>query len=147
MTYLLSTLGCLGISSIYHLFYCHSRTFDKVLTTADYIGPYFVIFLILCSPHTHTVMLAASQPATVAAVPAASRLSVRAGIAQLVVVSFYPPLFFGFSCWPNYRLLYMSAITVLGLVGLLGPLFSAFHLPRYRCITISLQTRLNRNYL
>jgi len=49
-------------------------------------------------------------------------------IAVLVVGSFYPTIYYGFAHGRFWQVLYLSAITVFGSVGIIGPFFSA--LPR-----------------
>ncbi|KAL3158131.1 hypothetical protein ABBQ32_011728 [Trebouxia sp. C0010 RCD-2024] len=41
------------------------------------------------------------------------------GIALLIVCSFYPPVYYGFMCYPVWQLFYLALITALGM--LLGP--------------------------
>lgn len=53
------------------------------------------------------------------------------GITCLVVGSFLPPCYFGFQCAPEYRVLYLTMIGVLGSVGLVGPFFGFWAQERF----------------
>lgn len=53
------------------------------------------------------------------------------GIAFLIVGSFYPPIYFAFSCYPTARVVYLSCITLFGLSGMVGPCFPFFHAPSF----------------
>ena len=48
------------------------------------------------------------------------------GITSLIIASFYPLCYYGFSCEPFFRWTYMGIITALGSVGLIGPFFDFF---------------------
>lgn len=48
------------------------------------------------------------------------------GITFMIIGSFYPPVFYMFSCMPVVRAAYLTAITSLGFLGLVGPFFSFF---------------------
>lgn len=49
------------------------------------------------------------------------------GITFMIVGSFYPPVFYLFACMPVVRLAYLTAVTLLGVLGLAGPFFSFFN--------------------
>jgi adiponectin receptor len=49
------------------------------------------------------------------------------GITAMIVGSFYPPVFYLFSCSNVVRAAYLVAITLLGILGLMGPFFTFFN--------------------
>lgn len=49
------------------------------------------------------------------------------GITCLIIVSFYPVCYYAFTCDPFWRWMYMSIVTALGSIGLVGPFFDFFH--------------------
>ncbi|PSC75369.1 Heptahelical 4 isoform 2 [Micractinium conductrix] len=55
-----------------------------------------------------------------------------AGIAVLIVASFFPPVHFGFLCAPHLRLFYLATTTLLGLCTLCVTLMSAFQRPEFQ---------------
>ena len=55
-----------------------------------------------------------------------------AGIALMIVASFFAPIFYAFSCSPLARLLYLSAISALGLLVVATLLSPALSAPRFR---------------
>lgn len=60
------------------------------------------------------------------------------GIAALVLGSYFPPVFYGFYCFPFWQRLYISSISLLGTVTLIAPWFPFFHSQRYLAIRVSL---------
>jgi len=60
------------------------------------------------------------------------------GIGILVVGSYYPPVFFGFHCAPNWRLAYLIGFSVVGLPSVFGPLFEFYHHPNFDRIRLFL---------
>lgn len=52
-----------------------------------------------------------------------------AGIAILIVTSFYPPVYYGFMCWPALRLFYLVTTTLLGVCTLPVTLLPVFQTP------------------
>ncbi|CAD2213151.1 adiponectin receptor [Angomonas deanei] len=64
------------------------------------------------------------------------------GITCMIIGSFYPPVFYMFSCMKLVRFLYLSAVTVLGAIGLIGPFFSFFNDPKFFWMRISLHVAL-----
>lgn len=60
------------------------------------------------------------------------------GITACIIGSFYPPTYLAFSCVPMYRWVYLSIITVLGAVGLLGPRFAFFNAPEFQTQRVAL---------
>ncbi|KAL4432151.1 hypothetical protein ABPG77_005913 [Micractinium sp. CCAP 211/92] len=55
-----------------------------------------------------------------------------AGIAVLIVASFFPPVYFGFMCAPWTRLFYLTTTSLLGLATLCVTLLSAFQKAEYQ---------------
>lgn len=53
------------------------------------------------------------------------------GITAMIVGSFYPPVFYLFSCSAVVRAAYLIAVTLLGILGLMGPFFSFFNTQRF----------------
>lgn len=49
------------------------------------------------------------------------------GITSMIVGSFYPPVFYLFSCTQVVRAAYLTSVTLLGILGLVGPFFSFFN--------------------
>ncbi|KAG5490707.1 hypothetical protein JKF63_00829 [Porcisia hertigi] len=49
------------------------------------------------------------------------------GITALIVSSFLPPLYVMFHCQPVVRTVYITAISILGMAGIIGPWTDAFH--------------------
>ncbi|CBZ26412.1 conserved hypothetical protein [Leishmania mexicana MHOM/GT/2001/U1103] len=49
------------------------------------------------------------------------------GITSMIVGSFYPPVFYLFSCLAVVRAVYLISITLLGILGLMGPFFTFFN--------------------
>jgi adiponectin receptor len=60
------------------------------------------------------------------------------GIAALVLGSYFPPVFYGFHCFPFWQRLYITSISLLGTVTLVAPWFRFFHSQRYLAIRVSL---------
>jgi adiponectin receptor len=60
------------------------------------------------------------------------------GIAALVLGSYFPPVFYGFYCFPFWQRLYITSISLLGTVTLVTPWFRFFHSQRYLAIRVSL---------
>ncbi|RNF26880.1 adiponectin receptor protein 1 [Trypanosoma conorhini] len=59
------------------------------------------------------------------------------GITFLVVGSFLPFCYFAFTCEPLWRLTYLSMISTLGIIGLLGPFFRQWTQQQYaNCRTL-----------
>lgn len=54
-----------------------------------------------------------------------------AGIAFLIVTSFYPPVYYSFLCHPFYRNVYIGFITVFGLATILVSLLPVFEKPEF----------------
>ncbi|CAD2213152.1 Haemolysin-III related, putative [Angomonas deanei] len=46
------------------------------------------------------------------------------GITAMIIGSFYPPVFYMFSCEKGIRLFYLTTVTLLGTLGIAGPFFS-----------------------
>ncbi|CAM8985713.1 unnamed protein product [Rhodiola kirilowii] len=61
-----------------------------------------------------------------------------AGIAALISTSFYPPVYYSFLCNPFFRNLYLTFITIFGLVTILFSLLPIFQKPEFRVIRASL---------
>ncbi|CAA0370662.1 unnamed protein product [Arabidopsis thaliana] len=55
-----------------------------------------------------------------------------AGISLMIVASFFAPIYYAFSCHPNFRLLYLSSISMLGLLAIITLLSPALSTPRFR---------------
>lgn len=53
------------------------------------------------------------------------------GITAMIVGSFYPPVFYFFSCSNMARAAYLVAITLLGILGLMGPFFTFFNAQKF----------------
>ncbi|KAK7194046.1 adiponectin receptor protein 1 [Novymonas esmeraldas] len=49
------------------------------------------------------------------------------GITSMIVGSFYPPVFYLFSCSAVVRAAYLVAVTLVGALGLIGPFFTFFN--------------------
>lgn len=54
-----------------------------------------------------------------------------AGIATLIVTSFYPPVYYGMMCHPRLRAAYLSAITILGAAAIYASLAPHFQSSDY----------------
>jgi len=54
------------------------------------------------------------------------------GISIMIVGCYYPPLYYGFSCFPTWRTVYLSVISLLGVVGVLVSCIPVFSTPRFR---------------
>jgi len=54
------------------------------------------------------------------------------GISVMIVGSYYPPLYYGFKCFPIWRDVYLSAITFLGVIGIIVSCIPIFASPRFR---------------
>lgn len=57
-----------------------------------------------------------------------------AGIAALIAISFYPPVYYSFMCYPFFCNLYLSVITILGLATIAFSLLPVFQNPEFRTI-------------
>ncbi|XP_051126867.1 heptahelical transmembrane protein ADIPOR3-like isoform X1 [Andrographis paniculata] len=55
-----------------------------------------------------------------------------AGIAALIATSFYPPVYYSFTCYPLLCNLYLWFITLLGIGTILASLLPVFQSPEYR---------------
>ncbi|KAG5386733.1 hypothetical protein IGI04_038203 [Brassica rapa subsp. trilocularis] len=55
-----------------------------------------------------------------------------AGISLMIVSSFFAPIYYAFSCHPNFRFLYLSSISILGLLAIITLLAPALSAPRFR---------------
>eukprot|EP00891_Asterochloris_glomerata_P007907 jgi/Astpho2/7907/e_gw1.00118.28.1_t len=55
-----------------------------------------------------------------------------AGIAVLIVCSFFPPVYYGFMCTPHWQLFYLGVSTVLGCATVAISLAEKFQGPNYR---------------
>jgi adiponectin receptor len=60
------------------------------------------------------------------------------GIAALVLGSYFPPVFYGFYCFPFWQRLYITGISLLGTVTLVAPWFRFFHSQRYLVVRVCL---------
>jgi len=49
------------------------------------------------------------------------------GISALITGSFFPAIYYGYYCFPFWQVSYLLAISVLGLIGMLGPMFDFYH--------------------
>jgi adiponectin receptor len=56
------------------------------------------------------------------------------GISIMIVASYYPPLYYGFACRTDLRSIYISILTVLGVMGLLIGFLRVFATPRFRVL-------------
>jgi len=54
------------------------------------------------------------------------------GISIMIVGCYYPPLYYGFECFPKLQGSYLLAISVLGCVGLVLGFLPVFSTPRFR---------------
>ncbi|XP_020243814.1 heptahelical transmembrane protein 4-like [Asparagus officinalis] len=61
-----------------------------------------------------------------------------AGISALIVTSFYPLVYYTFTCDPFFRNLYMGFITVFGLASVLVSLVPVFERPEFRMVRTGL---------
>ncbi|ESQ46371.1 hypothetical protein EUTSA_v10000219mg [Eutrema salsugineum] len=61
-----------------------------------------------------------------------------AGISLMIVSSFFAPIYYAFSCNPNFRIFYLSSISVLGLLAIITLLSPALSTPRFRPFRASL---------
>lgn len=61
-----------------------------------------------------------------------------AGIAALIVTSFYPPVYYSFMCNPFLRNLYLGFITILGITTMVFSLLPFFQGPKFRSHRASL---------
>lgn len=55
-----------------------------------------------------------------------------AGISIMIVSSFFAPIYYVFLCNPNIRLLYLTSISVLGLLAIITLLAPSLSTPRFR---------------
>nr|VDC90971.1 unnamed protein product [Brassica oleracea] len=55
-----------------------------------------------------------------------------AGISLMIVSSFFAPIYYAFSCHTNFRFLYLSSISILGLLAIITLLSPALSTPRFR---------------
>jgi adiponectin receptor len=55
-----------------------------------------------------------------------------AGIAVLIVASFYPPVYYGFMCHPVWAAGYLAVITALGACCVAVSLLDVFQTPKWR---------------
>eukprot|EP00246_Nothoceros_aenigmaticus_P002883 TRINITY_DN1379_c0_g1_i1.p1 TRINITY_DN1379_c0_g1~~TRINITY_DN1379_c0_g1_i1.p1 ORF type:complete len:372 (-),score=23.74 TRINITY_DN1379_c0_g1_i1:514-1629(-) len=55
-----------------------------------------------------------------------------AGISSLIAASFFPPVYYGFICKPHLQIIYLSAISFLGMVTIAVSLIPVFQTPEYR---------------
>ncbi|KAG5465875.1 hypothetical protein CUR178_00590 [Leishmania enriettii] len=53
------------------------------------------------------------------------------GITTMIVGSFYPPVFYLFSCLTVVRTVYLISITLLGVLGMIGPFFAFFNAQKF----------------
>ncbi|KAH7665422.1 AdipoR/hemolysin-III-related protein [Dioscorea alata] len=61
-----------------------------------------------------------------------------AGISGLIVTSFYPLVYYSFTCHPFIRNVYLTAITVFGIATIIVSLFPVFETPEYRSVRAGL---------
>lgn len=57
-----------------------------------------------------------------------------AGITIMIITSFFPPIFYGFQCSPFFQLIYLSTITLMGLVTITALFHPKLSTPKYRSI-------------
>uniref|UniRef100_A0A2P2J7X3 Heptahelical transmembrane protein 2 n=1 Tax=Rhizophora mucronata TaxID=61149 RepID=A0A2P2J7X3_RHIMU len=55
-----------------------------------------------------------------------------AGISLMIVCSFFAPIYYAFYCNPHWQLIYLTSITVLGILAIITLLAPAFSSSRYR---------------
>uniref|UniRef100_A0A1J3CQ61 Heptahelical transmembrane protein 3 n=1 Tax=Noccaea caerulescens TaxID=107243 RepID=A0A1J3CQ61_NOCCA len=55
-----------------------------------------------------------------------------AGISLMIIASFFAPIYYAFSCNPYFRFLYLSSISILGLLSTVTLLAPALSTPRFR---------------
>jgi len=56
------------------------------------------------------------------------------GISIMIVGSYYPPLYYGFSCYPTWKIVYLSSITFIGGIGVVVSCVPVFATPRFRIV-------------
>ncbi|KAG0257451.1 hypothetical protein DFQ27_005142 [Actinomortierella ambigua] len=56
------------------------------------------------------------------------------GIVFLIVGSFYPAIFYGFYCYPTWQIMYISLISVFGLLTIVAVVRPKFRTPQYRWV-------------
>lgn len=61
-----------------------------------------------------------------------------AGISLMIVSSFFAPIYYAFSCHTSFRFLYLSSISILGLLAIITLLSPALSTPRFRPFRASL---------
>ncbi|KAF4390159.1 hypothetical protein G4B88_005077 [Cannabis sativa] len=61
-----------------------------------------------------------------------------AGISIMIVSSFFAPIYYGFSCHPISRLLYLTSISVLGVLAIITLLSPALSAPQFRTFRATL---------
>ncbi|KAL6535255.1 hypothetical protein OROMI_026629 [Orobanche minor] len=54
------------------------------------------------------------------------------GITVMIIASFFPPIYYVFVCSPHWQIIYLSAITVIGMCTVLMLLAPAFSIGKYR---------------
>ncbi|CAH9135103.1 unnamed protein product [Cuscuta epithymum] len=55
-----------------------------------------------------------------------------AGIAVMIITSFFPPIYYIFQCTPHWQIVYLSGITVMGVCTIITLLTPAFSTGKYR---------------
>ncbi|DBA84229.1 TPA: hypothetical protein ACH3X2_006294 [Trebouxia sp. C0005] len=60
------------------------------------------------------------------------------GIALLIVCSFYPPVYYGFMCYPWWQMFYLALITALGIGTMVVSVHNSFQAKDYRVFRASL---------
>jgi len=56
------------------------------------------------------------------------------GICMMIVGSYFPPLYYGFACRMDLKSVYMSLISLLGIIGVCVSMIPIFQTPRFRTV-------------
>lgn len=56
------------------------------------------------------------------------------GISLMITGSFYPPMYYAFKCNPNWRIFYLTIISIVGVAGLILGLLPVAAAPRFRVL-------------
>jgi predicted membrane channel-forming protein YqfA (hemolysin III family) len=125
-TFFMTAIACFAGSAIYHLFFPQSVAAVYWLGILDFTGSPPPPPPINPHPNKH-----ARTHRTHATAHRTRTHRTHAGIAALVLGSYFPPVFYGFHCFPFWQRLYITSISLLGTVTLIAPWFRFFHSQRY----------------
>lgn len=58
------------------------------------------------------------------------------GIAAQIFGSYVPGIYYGFACYPTWRIVYFMLVSIIFLVGLIAPCFPRFHSRDWRIVRV-----------